>query len=104
MAESLTDRALPSGPTGVRIAGRRFVPGADRGVAAMLTAATSWVLQRLPGQVVERPTERLVRVRDGQRVLVEILAEGRQGRPVARVTGSGRRNTGQPAVDALLRA
>jgi hypothetical protein len=43
------DHALPTVPTGVRIAGRRFVPGADRGVAVLLTA-TSWVLQRLPGQ------------------------------------------------------
>jgi hypothetical protein len=30
-------------PARVRIAGRSFVPGADRGVATMLTAASSFV-------------------------------------------------------------
>lgn len=39
-------------PQKVRVAGRYHVPGADRGVGALLTAA-SWVLQRLPGEVVE---------------------------------------------------
>jgi hypothetical protein len=109
--------------TGVRIAGRMFAPGADRGVAAMLTAA-SWVLQRLPGQVVEGQRGELirtlsqarnlvvevhcapaalVRVRDGQRVLVEIPAESRQEGP-PRASRARDVGTGQPAADALLRA
>src|SRR5512132_424118 len=79
-------------PRSVRIAGRAYVPGADRGVAILYTAA-SWVIQRLPGQVLEEQRAELiralgqarnlvvevqcapgavVRVRDGQRVLVEI--------------------------------
>jgi hypothetical protein len=94
----LIDRVLPSGPTGVRIAGRRFFPGADRGIAVLLTAA-GWVIQRLPGQVLEDQRGELirtlgqarnlvvevqcspvaaVRVRDGQRLLVEIPAMDRQ--------------------------
>jgi hypothetical protein len=44
MAENI-DLDLPR--TQVRVANRRFVPGADRAVAVLLTAA-SWVLQRLP--------------------------------------------------------
>jgi hypothetical protein len=72
--------------------------GADRGVAVLLTAA-GWVLQRLPGQVLEEQRAELirtlgqarnlvvevqcspgaaVRVRDGQRLLVEIPATSRQ--------------------------
>jgi hypothetical protein len=43
----MTDLDLPR--TSVRIAGRKYIPGADRGAAVLLTAA-SWVLQRLPGQ------------------------------------------------------
>ena len=104
--------------TGVRIAGRMFAPGADRGVAAMLTAA-SWVLQRLPGQVVEGQRDELirtlsqarnlvvevhcapaalVRVRDGQRVLVEIPAEGRQEGPprASRARDAGRKPASRP--------
>jgi len=109
--------------TGVRIAGRMFAPGADRGVAAMLTAA-SWVLQRLPGQVVEGQRDELirtlsrarnlvvevhcapaalVRVRDGQRVLVEIPPRAARKARRAR-HGLGTQETGQPAADALLRA
>jgi hypothetical protein len=38
-------------PRSVRIAGRAYVPGADRGVGVLLTAG--WVLQRLPSQVLE---------------------------------------------------
>jgi hypothetical protein len=92
------DHALPTVPTGVRIAGRRFVPGADRGVAVLLTAA-GWVIQRLPGQVLEGQRAELirtlgqaqnlvvevqcsptaaVRVKDGHRLLVEIPTAGRQ--------------------------
>jgi hypothetical protein len=85
----LDDLGLPRKQ--VRIANHYFGPGAD-GVAALLTTA-SWVLQRLPGQVIEKqrpelirtlgqsqnlivevecsPT-RMVRVRDGQRLLIEI--------------------------------
>jgi hypothetical protein len=83
-------------PQRVRIAGRAYVPGADRGVAVLLTAA-GWVLQRLPGQVVENQRGELigtlgaarnlvvevqcsptavVRVRDGQRLLVEMPVIG----------------------------
>jgi hypothetical protein len=40
---------VPNDLPRIRIAGRAYVPGADRGVAVLLTA-TSWVLQRLPGQ------------------------------------------------------
>ena len=73
---------------------RQYRPGADKGVATLLTAA-SWVLQRLPGLVVEHRRGELirslndasdltvevrigaapvVRVRDGQRLLVEFPA------------------------------
>lgn len=83
-------------PNRVTIAGRSCRPGADRGVAVLMTAA-SWVLQRLPGQVVEDQRRELirtladardlvvevaigpaptVRVRDGGRLLVEIPANG----------------------------
>jgi hypothetical protein len=82
---------LPN-PGSVRLGQREYRPGADRGVAVLLTAA-SWVIQRLPGQVVERQRAELVRtlgearnltvevgitpqvmvrIRDGQRLLVEI--------------------------------
>ena len=82
-------------PTSVTIAGRKHVPGADRGVSVLLTAA-SWVLQRLPGLVAEHRRGELirmlreahdltveirigaapvVRVRDGARLLVEIPAK-----------------------------
>ena len=81
-------------PSSVRIADKTYVAGADRGVSALLTAA-SWILQRLPGLVIEeqrgeairslseardlvvevvvRPVPK-VRVRDGARLLVEIPA------------------------------
>ena len=82
-------------PTSVSIAGRKHVPGVDKGVSTMLTAA-SWILQRLPGQVLEEQRGELirtlsqsqalsvevtcsgtptVRVRDGSRLLVEIPAK-----------------------------
>ena len=88
-------------PRSVRIAGRAYVPGADRGVAVLLTAA-GWILQRLPGQVLENQRGELVRtlgqarnlvvevqcspvvavrVRDGQRLLIEIPATSRQDGP-----------------------
>jgi hypothetical protein len=81
-------------PASVSIAGRRYIPGADRGVAVLLTAA-SWVIQRLPNQVLEHQRGELVktlaasqnltvavqcgpasavRVYDGARLLVEIPA------------------------------
>jgi hypothetical protein len=84
-------------PRSVRIAGRAYVPGAVA-VAVLLTAA-GWVLQRLPGQVVENQRGELigtlgaarnlvvevqcsptavVRVRDGQRLLIEMPVIGRQ--------------------------
>jgi hypothetical protein len=91
-------------PANVRIAGRTYIPGADRGVAVLLTAA-SWLLQRLPGQVVERQRGELirtlqqsqdlsvviqcgpapaVRVYDGARLLVEIPGEAQSANiPVA---------------------
>lgn len=85
-------------PASVRIAGKTYIPGsADRGVAVLLTAA-NWVLQRLPGLVVEHQRADavrllgeardlvveiriaspapMVRIRDGQRLLVEIPAGG----------------------------
>jgi hypothetical protein len=82
-------------PQSVRIAGKQFVPGADRGVAVLLTAA-SWVLVRLPGQVVETQRGELVKtlaeardlvvevhtkpavilIRDGERALIKIPAGG----------------------------
>ena len=83
-------------PARVKIAGRTYAPGADRGVSVLLTAA-SWVLQRLPGLVAEHRRGELirmlreardltveirigaapvvVRVRDGARLLVEIPAK-----------------------------
>ena len=81
-------------PTSVRVAGRKLVPGADRGVAALLTAS-SWLLAQLPDRVVQDRRGELVRtlaeaqdlvvevavgpvpkvrVRDGQRLLVEFPA------------------------------
>jgi hypothetical protein len=83
-------------PARVRIAGRSYVPGRDRGLATLLTA-TSWLLQRLPGQVLENQRPELiralsqsqdlvvavrcgpppmVRVYDGTRLLVQIPANG----------------------------
>jgi hypothetical protein len=56
-------------PRSVRIAGRAYVPGADRGVAVLLTAA-GWVLQRLPGQVVEEQRGELIRTLGSARNLV----------------------------------
>ena len=82
-------------PARVKIAGKTYIPGADRGVSVLLTAA-SWVLQRLPGLVAEHRRGELirmlreardltvevrigaapvVRVRDGARLLVEIPAK-----------------------------
>jgi hypothetical protein len=59
-------------PTSVRIARRKFIPGADRGVAVLLTAA-SWVLQRLPGQVLEGQRAELVRtLAEAQNLVVEV--------------------------------
>jgi hypothetical protein len=98
-------------PRSVRIAGRAYVPGADRGVAVLLTAA-GWVLQRLPGQVLEEQRAELirtlgqarnlvvevrcspgaaVRVRDGQRLLVEIPATSRQDGATCASPGRDRR-------------
>lgn len=79
----------------VKIAGKKYVPGADHGVATLMTAA-GWVLQRLPGAVLEEQREELVRtlgdardlvvevhcrpsivlVRDGDRALLKIPANG----------------------------
>jgi hypothetical protein len=85
-----------SNPSSVRIGQRSYVPGADRGLATMLTCA-SWILQRLPAQVLEHQRAELirtlhqakeltvevavtptpaVRIRDGARLLVEIPAGG----------------------------
>ena len=85
-------------PQSVTIAGRKYTAAADHGVAVLLTAA-GWILQRLPGQVIEEHRSELirtlgqarnlivevtctptamVRVKDGKRLLVEIPAEGRQ--------------------------
>ena len=82
--------------TRVSIAGKRYTPSAvDGGVATLLTAA-SWVLQRLPGQVVEDQRPALVEalghardlvvevhtrpsvvlIRDGDRALLKIPAGG----------------------------
>jgi hypothetical protein len=41
-------------PKTVRVPGRTLTPGADRGIAALLTTAT-WVLASLPNRVVEDP-------------------------------------------------
>jgi hypothetical protein len=77
----------------LRVGGRVFSPGKDRGLATLLTG-TSWLLARLPGMVVKRQRAELirtshqsrnlievevspaavVRVRDGARLLVEIPA------------------------------
>jgi hypothetical protein len=83
---------LPN-PSSVRIAGRSYVPGADKGVGTLLTAS-SWLLARLPSLVVERQCGALIRalaeardlvvevhtkpaailIRDGERALLEIPA------------------------------
>jgi endonuclease YncB( thermonuclease family) len=110
----LADRVLPTVSTEVRIADRRFAPGADRGVAVLLTAA-SWVLQRLLGQVVDGQRGELirtvsqarhlvvevhcspaalVRVRDGQRVLVEIPATSHQDGAMRASSGGDAGNAG----------
>ncbi len=82
---------------GLRIGGHHFSPPrVDKGITAMLTAS-AWVIQRLPGQVVESQRAELirtlaearnltvevgitpavaVRVKDGQRLLVEIIPAG----------------------------
>jgi hypothetical protein len=81
----------------VRVAGRKCIPGADRGGVSVPITAASWLLQRLPGQVLQDQRAELirtlseasdltvevrcsgaplVRVRDGARLLVEIPANG----------------------------
>jgi hypothetical protein len=81
--------------TQVRLGRRVLEPGADKGVAAMLTCA-SWIIQRLPDRVVERQRSALIRalaeardlvvevavgskptlrIRDGAKLLVEIPAK-----------------------------
>jgi hypothetical protein len=98
-------------PQSVHIAGRKYAPGADHGVTVLLTAA-GWILQRLPDQVIEEQRPELirtlahardltvevrcspgavVRVRDGQRLLVEMPSERAAGRPQTSVVRSGRR-------------
>jgi hypothetical protein len=65
---SVTIRFLhpAGGPCTSGNAGRRYIiPGADRGVAVLLTAA-SWVLQRLPGQVVDGQRDELIRTLIGR--------------------------------------
>jgi hypothetical protein len=82
-------------PMSVRLAGRKYVAGIDHGVGALLTAS-SWLLARLPGQVVPEQRAELiqaiqsqdlivaircgpapaVRVYDGAKLLVEIPANG----------------------------
>ena len=55
-----------------------LAPGAERGVAAMLTA-TSWVLQRLPGQVVEEQRGELIRTLAAlQNLVVEVECSARR--------------------------
>jgi hypothetical protein len=46
------------------MAGRRYVPGADHGVATLLTA-TSWLLGRLPGAVTEERRRDLIQTLRG---------------------------------------
>jgi hypothetical protein len=62
-------------PATVRIAGRQYVPGADRGVAVLLTAA-SWVLQRLPGQVLEHQRAELIRTLHQSKALSVVVRCG----------------------------
>jgi hypothetical protein len=82
---------LDPAPKTVRLpGGRTTTQGADKGVAALLTTST-WLLQSLPGRVVEHQrgaviqamaeardlvveiaVGRAIRVRNGVRVLVEI--------------------------------
>ena len=81
--------------TSVRLAGRKYTPGADHGVSALLTSS-SWLLGRLPALVVEEQRGDLIRslreardlvvevhcspaivlIRDGDRPLVKIPANG----------------------------
>jgi hypothetical protein len=77
---------LPN-PSSVRIAGRSYIPGADRGVAVLLTAA-SWVLQRLPGQVLKTQRPALVQALSQEDLIVEIRC---RPTPTVRVLGDGRR-------------
>jgi hypothetical protein len=74
-------------PASVRIAGRTYIPSpADKGVAVLLTA-TSWVLQRLPGQVVEGQRRELIRALSTETLTVEVQCRP----PAVRVLGDGRR-------------
>ena len=67
--------------------GRTYIPGADRGVAVLLTAA-SWVLQRLPGLVVEHQRGELIRMlREARDLTVEIRIGAA---PVVRVRDGAR--------------
>jgi hypothetical protein len=84
-------------PQRVRIGRRDYVPGMNGGVHALLTAA-SWIIQRLPGEVVEEQRAELIRtlaeagdglvvevhcgpavilIRDGDRALCKIPAARR---------------------------
>ena len=92
MPHALSALGLPQ--TEVQIGDRRYRNVGDRAVVALLTCAT-WVLQQLPGQVVEEQRDELVKtlagaddlvvevhvrrpavilVRDGARALVKIPA------------------------------
>jgi hypothetical protein len=90
------------------LAGGRWSPAPTRGVAAMLTCA-GWILQRLPGQVLEEQRAELIKalasandlvvevhcrpavvlIRDGDRALVRMPS--REDRP------GGRNRPGQPS-------
>jgi hypothetical protein len=78
MPESV-DVVCPPSASSVRIAGRSFVPGADKGLAVLLTAAC-WVLQRLPGQVLEHQRAELVRtLAEARNLVVEVQCSQRCG-------------------------
>ena len=58
-------------PDRVRIAGKSYMPGADRGVETLVTAV-SWLLQRLPGQVVAEQRPDLVKTLAARNLVVEV--------------------------------
>lgn len=69
---------MPASPEIVQ-AGRRCLPGANRGVSALMTAA-SWLLQRLPGQVLNEQRAELIRTLAASRTLVVKVECSRQRR------------------------
>ncbi len=78
---------MPVPTRSVTIAGRKHVPGTDRGISALLTAS-SWLLAQLPDRVVQDRRGELVRTLAEARELVVEVAVGPA--PVVRVRNGAR--------------